>query len=195
MDLTPLQPIIIFTAPSGAGKTSIVRYLLAKVPKLTFSVSAATREPRKGEANGKDYYFLSLAAFQEKIQKNEFAEWEMVYEGKYYGTLRSELERIWKSGKVPVLDIDVKGAIHVQQQYPKHTLTVFVQPPGVEELKKRLEARGTETQDSLETRLNKAEYEMSFSRHFKAIIVNGDLGRACSEAEALVSSFLEQLCV
>lgn len=195
MDLTPLQPIVIFTAPSGAGKTSIVRHLLAHISQLSFSVSAATRQPRQGETSGKDYYFISQEEFQEKIQENAFAEWEMVYEGKYYGTLRSELERTWRSGRVPVLDIDVKGAIHVQQQYPKHTLSVFVQPPGVEELKRRLEARGTETKDSLETRLNKAEYELSFSKHFKAIIVNGDLAKACKEAEALIAVFLRELGV
>jgi guanylate kinase len=142
MDMSAQQPIVIFTAPSGAGKTSIVRYLLDKVPQLSFSVSAATREARQGEVDGKDYYFMPLALFQRKIQENDFAEWEMVYEGKYYGTLRSELERIWTSGKVPVLDIDVKGAIHVQQQYPLNTLSVFVQPPGIAALKARLESRG-----------------------------------------------------
>ncbi|TDW99872.1 guanylate kinase [Dinghuibacter silviterrae] len=186
------QPIVIFTAPSGAGKTSIVRYLLDRIPELSFSVSAATRAARKGEVDGRDYYFLPLAVFQQRIQENAFAEWEMVYEGKYYGTLRSELERIWALGKVPVLDIDVKGAIHVQQQYPLNTLSVFVQPPGVEELKKRLLSRGTETPESLETRLNKAEYEMSFQPHFKATIVNRELVQACVEAEALIRGFLRR---
>jgi guanylate kinase len=192
MDMTALQPIVIFTAPSGAGKTSIVRYLLANIPQLSFSVSAATRERRQEEVEGKDYYFMPLQEFQQKIQENDFAEWEMVYEGKYYGTLRSELERIWVAGKVPVLDIDVKGAIHVQQQYPLHTLTVFVQPPGVGELKRRLESRGTETKESLETRINKAEYEMSFSKHFKAVVVNRELKQACAESEALTRDFLRQ---
>jgi guanylate kinase len=194
-DMRALQPILIFTAPSGAGKTSIVRYLLKRYPRLSFSISAATRSPRADEVNGKDYYFLSLEDFQKKIQENDFAEWEMVYEGKYYGTLRSELERIWQLGKVPILDIDVKGAIHVQQQYPLNTLTVFVQPPGVEELKRRLESRGTETKESLETRLNKAEYELSFSKHFKAIIVNRELPQACLEAEALIGDFLKGLAL
>jgi guanylate kinase len=192
-DMRALQPIVIFTAPSGAGKTSIVKHLLTHCPQLCFSVSAATRQPRSDETDGKDYYFLSLEDFQKKIQENDFAEWEMVYEGKYYGTLRSELERIWQLGRVPILDIDVKGAIHVQQQYPLNTLTVFVQPPGVEELKRRLESRGTETKESLETRLNKAEYELSFSKHFKAIIVNRELPKACQEAEALIREFLGTL--
>ncbi len=190
MDMCAQQPILIFTAPSGAGKTSIVKYLLGAFPQLDFSVSAATRAARKDEVDGRDYYFLPLEDFQHKIQENAFAEWEMVYEGKYYGTLRTELERIWKMGKVPVLDIDVKGAIHVQQQYPMHTLSVFVQPPGVEELKKRLISRGTETPQSLETRINKAEYELSFSKHFDAIIVNRNLHEACQEAATLTTKFL-----
>src|ERR1043165_440386 len=130
--------IIIITAPSGAGKTSITRYLLHKYPQLDFSISAATREPRGKEKNAVDYYFVSVDEFQHKIHQNEFVEWEMVYEGKYYGTLKSELERIWNEGKVPMLDIDVKGAIHVQHQYPETSLSIFVEPPSVEELKKRL---------------------------------------------------------
>ena len=190
MDMSAQQPIVIFTAPSGAGKTSIVRYLLERVPQLCFSVSAATRQARNGEVDGKDYYFISLPEFQHHIQENDFAEWEMVYEGKYYGTLRRELERIWVSGKVPVLDIDVKGAIHVQQQYPQHTFSVFVMPPGVAELRKRLESRGTETPESLETRINKAEYELSFHEHFTRIIVNQSLQAACLEAETAVKAFL-----
>ena len=192
-DMRALQPIVIFTAPSGAGKTSIVKYLLQHAPDLSFSVSAATRQAREGEVNGKDYYFLTLEDFQKKIQENDFAEWEMVYEGKYYGTLRSELGRIWDLGKVPILDIDVKGAIHVQRQYPAHTLTVFIQPPGVDELERRLKSRGTETKESLETRINKAEYEMSFSKHFNAIIINRDLPQACREAETLVRDFIGTL--
>lgn len=192
-DMRALQPIVIFTAPSGAGKTSIVKYLLQHTPTLSFSVSAATRQAREGEVDGKDYYFLTLEDFQKKIQENDFAEWEMVYEGKYYGTLRSELARIWDLGKVPILDIDVKGAIHVQQQYPAHTLTVFIQPPGVDELARRLKSRGTETKESLETRINKAEYEMSFSKHFNAIIINRDLPQACQEAETLVGDFISAL--
>jgi guanylate kinase len=182
--------LIIITAPSGAGKTSITRYLLNKYSKLAFSISAATRPPRGKEKDGVEYYFLSLDEFQEKIKANEFIEWEMVYEGKYYGTLLSELERIWAEGKTPILDIDVKGAIHVQRQYPVNTLTIFVQPPSVEELKKRLEGRGTETPDNIDTRINKAAYEMSFNHSFDKVIVNDNLDHACAETEAAIKQFV-----
>ncbi|MES2646784.1 MAG: guanylate kinase [Bacteroidota bacterium] len=182
--------IIIITAPSGAGKTSITRYLLEQFPQLSFSISAATRECRFNEVHGKDYYFLSEEQFQEKIANNEFVEWEMVYEGKYYGTLKSELERLWKDGKIPVLDIDVKGAIHVQKQFPGNCLSLFIQAPNVDELRKRLESRGTETAGSLATRLSKASYEMSFKESFNAIIVNDVLENAQQKAAALVSTFV-----
>ncbi len=187
---TSNKKIIIITAPSGAGKTSITRYLLEKFPRLAFSVSAATREAREGEQNGKDYYFMSVDDFQRKIQNSEFAEWEMVYQGKYYGTLKTELDRLWKEKKCPLLDIDVKGAIHVQQQYPQTSLSIFIEPPSVRELARRLASRGTETEESLQTRVNKAEYEMSFAHHFNHVVVNDDLQEACEEAEALVSDFL-----
>jgi guanylate kinase len=183
--------IIIITAPSGAGKTSITRWLLDKYPAdLAFSVSAATRRPRSHESEGVDYYFMNLEAFKQKIQHNEFAEWEMVYEGKYYGTLKSELERIWQAGKTPLLDIEVKGAIHIREQYPASTLALFIEPPSVDELRRRLEMRGTETIESLLARVNKASYEISFKHHFDQIIVNDDLSRACQEAEAAITSFL-----
>ena len=182
--------IIIITAPSGAGKTSITRYLLTKYPQLTFSVSAATREPRKDEKNGVDYYFLGLGEFQEKIKNNEFIEWEMVYEGKYYGTLKSEMQRIWSEEKTPVLDIDVKGAIHVQQQFPHTSLSIFVLPPSIEELKRRLKVRGTENLENITTRLNKATYELSFSHSFNKTIVNDTLEQACAETEAAIKEFL-----
>ncbi len=181
--------LIIITAPSGAGKTSITRYLLSRYPKLAFSISAATRQARGKEQNGVDYYFISLEEFREKIKNNDFIEWEMVYEGKYYGTLKKELERIWAEGKTPILDIDVKGAIHVQQQFLKNTLTIFVQPPSVEELKKRLEARGTETPETIATRLNKATYELSFNHSFDKVIVNHNLQEACAETEAAIKEF------
>ena len=185
------RKIIIITAPSGAGKTSITRWLLDKYPAdLAFSVSAATRRPRSHERDGVDYYFMNLDAFKQKIQHNEFAEWEMVYEGKFYGTLKSELERIWQAGKTPLLDIEVKGAIHIREQYPASTLALFIEPPSVDELKRRLEMRGTETIESLLARVNKASYEISFKHHFDQIIVNDDLSRACQEAEAAITSFL-----
>jgi len=183
--------VVIITAPSGAGKTSITRYLLDHFPQLAFSVSAATRNPRSYEQDGRDYYFLSEESFLEKIRKNEFVEWEMVYEGKYYGTLKSELERIWKMGKVPVLDIDVKGAIHVQSQYPNSTLSIFIEPPSVDELKRRLQSRGTESLESLQARVNKASYEISFKHHFHHVVVNSYLSTAQEQAAEVVQKFLE----
>lgn len=184
--------IIIITAPSGAGKTSITRHLLNTFPQLAFSISAATRERRGHETNGKDYYFISPEKFQQTIQDNEFVEWEMVYEGKYYGTLKSELQRIWNNQQVPVLDIDVKGAIHVQQRYPHSCLSIFIEPPSVEELKRRLQSRGTETPRTLQTRINKASFEISFKQHFNKIIVNDDLEKACKQAEEIVQEFMSK---
>lgn len=187
----PLQnKIIVITAPSGSGKTSITRHLMQTYPQLAFSVSAATRQARGIEKNGVDYYFISEKDFKEKILHNEFAEWEMVYEGKYYGTLKNELQRIWDATKIPVLDIDVKGAIHVKQQYPDSALTLFIEPPSVGELKKRLEGRGTETAESLAARVNKAAYELSFKGHFDKVIVNDDLQKACTEATEIVKQFI-----
>lgn len=182
--------ILIITAPSGAGKTSVTTHLLEIFPQLEFSVSAATRQARENEVNGRDYYFMSLEEFQHKILKNEFIEWEMVYEGKYYGTLKSEMERIWKENKIPVLDIDVKGAIHVQQQYPNKTYSIFIEPPSIDELRRRLQGRGTETKESLGARINKAAYEISFKHSFSHTIVNHDLATARKEAVAIVGAFL-----
>ncbi len=187
-----MNKLLIITAPSGAGKTSITKYLMEKFSALTFSVSAATRQARGTEKDGVDYYFISPEDFKYKIQNNEFVEWEMVYEGKYYGTLKSELQRIWEQGKVPVLDIDVKGAIHVQQQFNEGTLTLFIEPPTVNDLKIRLESRGTETAESLAARLNKASYELSFKDQFDKTVVNADLQTACSDAEKIVIEFLNR---
>jgi guanylate kinase len=182
--------IIVITAPSGAGKTSITHYLLRKFPQLAFSISAATRAARSYEKNGKDYYFLSIDDFKQRIQKNEFVEWEMVYEGKYYGTLKSELQRIWDNNQCPLLDIDVKGAIHVKQQYPNTALTIFIEPPSVDELKRRLESRGTETPESLQARINKASFEISFKDHFDKNIINDNLENAFGKAVDIVKDFL-----
>jgi guanylate kinase len=187
------QKIIILTAPSGAGKTSITRHLLKKFPnELAFSISAATREPRGQEKNGVDYYFISEEEFTNKIQHEEFIEWEMVYEGKYYGTLKTELQRIWNDNKIPLLDIDVKGAIHVQQQYPETTFAIFIEPPSIDELKRRLSSRGTDNEESLNARINKASYELSFIHSFDYVVVNSDLGKACADTEALVCEFIRQ---
>ena len=184
--------IIIITAPSGAGKTSIVRYLLKKYPaKLSFSISATTRKAREGEVNGKDYYFITPEDFKKHIGNDEFVEWEEVYEGAFYGTLKSELQRIWNDNKIPLLDIDVKGAIHVQQQYPETTLAMFIEPPSIDELKRRLNSRGTESEESLTARISKASYELTFKHSFDHVIMNSDLKKACDEAEALVCEFIK----
>jgi guanylate kinase len=186
-----MNKIIILTAPSGGGKTSIMRHLMTRFPdKLAFSISAATRKPRGSEKEGIDYYFITPDEFKQKIEAQAFVEWEMVYEGKYYGTLKSELHRIWADGKVPILDIDVKGAIHIQEQFPGQVLSLFIQPPSIEELKRRLEARGTETPESLQARIHKASYELSFSHAFSRIIVNDQLEKACEDAEEEVRGFI-----
>ncbi|HRI21225.1 MAG TPA: guanylate kinase [Panacibacter sp.] len=186
----PNHKIIIITAPSGAGKTSITKYLLNKYPQLSFSISAATRAPRGEEQNGIDYHFMSAEVFQRKIREGAFIEWEMVYQGKYYGTLKSELQKIWDQGKTPLLDIDINGAIHVQKQFTKSSLSIFIEPPSIEELKKRLESRGTETPESIRTRLSKAAYEISFKDQFNKIIVNANLEKACTETETAIKEFL-----
>ena len=184
--------IIIIAAPSGAGKTSIVKYLLKQMPEqLAFSISCTTRSPRTGETDGVEYYFTSVEDFENKISKGELAEWEMVYFGKYYGTPVSELERIWEMGKTPLLDIDVKGGLNVRKRFPDRSLALFIQPPSLEELSRRLHARGTETPESLDARINKATYEMSYKGEFDHIILNADLDQACAETEQLVRNFLQ----
>lgn len=188
----PVKKMIIIAAPSGAGKTSVTRYLLEHMPnELAFSISAATRPPRKHETDGVDYYFISPKEFESMIARDEFVEWEMVYEGKYYGTLKSELRRIWNEGKAPLLDVDVVGGVDLQLLYPESSLSLFILPPSIEELRRRLEARGTETPETLEARILKAEHELSFQDKFNHVIINDDLQRACKEAESHVREFLK----
>jgi guanylate kinase len=191
MEKKEYDKMVIITAPSGAGKTTITRHLMSVFPQLKFSISAATRKPRQNEKDGIDYYFITPEDFQKKILNDEFVEWEMVYEGKYYGTLKSELRRVWKNDEIPVLDIDVQGAIHVQKEYPVNSLFIFIQPPSIEELKKRLEARGSESPESLQARIGKASHELSFKNQFEHIIENRDLDKACKEAEVLVKTFID----
>jgi len=187
-----LHKVIILTAPSGAGKTSIAAHLLQQMPLLSFSVSATTRAPRGNEKDGVEYHFISPSTFEGHIYQNDFLEYEMVYEGVYYGTLKSELTRIWDLDKVPVLDIDVKGAIKIQKQLAENCLSIFIMPPSIEVLKERLENRKTETSQSIQVRLDKAAYEISFSNQFNAIIQNNDLALACSETEKLITDFLQK---
>ncbi len=184
--------MIVITAPSGAGKTSITQHLMHTFSQLSFSISAATRQPRSSEKNGVDYYFITAEDFQKRILSNEFVEWEMVYEGKYYGTLKSELRRIWSENKIPVMDIDVQGAIHVQKEYPINSLFLFIQPPSVDELKNRLKSRGSESQDMIDIRVNKASFELSFKTNFQHVILNNNLQEACAEAERIVADFINQ---
>lgn len=188
----PIHKIIIIAAPSGAGKTSVVRHLLRVFEtQLDFSVSCATRTARANEKNGVDYYFISPAEFKNKIDQDAFAEWEMVYEGKYYGTPRRELERIWADGKTPLLDVDVKGGLNVKQNYP-NSLSIFIEPPSLEVLRERLMARGTESADSLEARVSKAALEMSFRNQYDKIVVNDSLPAACLTVESWVRTYLSE---
>lgn len=184
------QKIILITAPSGAGKTSISRYLLQQFPQLAFSISATTRPPRGAEKHGVDYYFLSPEAFQQKIAEDAFLEYEMVYEGRYYGTLKSEVNRMWQAQQVPVLDVDVQGARRVMELYPGACCSLFIMPPSLEVLRQRLTDRGTETPESLEMRLGKAAYEMSFAHLFHHTILNQSLPEAQAAAAAAVQAFL-----
>jgi guanylate kinase len=186
------KKVIILTAPSGAGKTSITQFLLANHPELAFSVSATTRAPRGTEQDGVDYHFISPAAFEGHIYQNDFLEYEMVYEGLYYGTLKSELDRIWAQGKTPVLDIDVKGAITIQKQLGNQALSIFILPPSIEVLKERLEKRNTESAEKMQMRLDKADYEISFSNQFNAVVKNEILITACKETAALIQNFMSK---
>ena len=189
----PSHRIVIITAPSGAGKTTITRHLLERFPdKLAFSVSAATREPRGREVDGQDYHFMSAPRFQELIEAGAFLEWEMVYEGKYYGTLMSEVERIWASGRAPMLDIDVKGAMRVMDQHRALCTSLFIKPPSLEELERRLRQRGTDPEASIRMRLEKAEFELSYADKFDHVIVNDDLETAVATAEAIIGKFLSE---
>jgi guanylate kinase len=182
--------LLIFSAPSGSGKTTIVRNLLSKFTNLEFSVSACSRGMRNGEVNGIDYYFLSPEEFISKINNNEFVEWEEVYPGSYYGTLKTELERIWAKGNHVVFDVDVVGGLNLKKIYGDSALAIFVMPPSIESLKLRLELRGTETQESLAKRVGKAMDEMTYSKDFDKIIVNDKLENAIIEAELAIKNFV-----
>lgn len=186
----PRGRLVIFSAPSGAGKTTIVRHLLGLDLRLAFSVSATTRTPRDHEVDGRDYLFMSVDEFKGRVRAGEFVEWEEVYPGRFYGTLRSELERIWASGHHALFDIDVIGGLDLKEIYQERALAVFVRPPSVEVLEERLRVRGTENGETLRMRVDKAVHELSYADRFDAVIVNDELATACAEAEAIVRRFL-----
>ena len=185
-----MSKLIVFAAPSGAGKTTIVRHLMSKFPQLAFSISATTREPRIGEQEGRDYYFLSTTAFQEKIKNDEFVEWDEVYANQFYGTLRQEIARLWALKRHITFDIDVKGALNIKKAFPEETLTVFVQAPNMEVLYDRLRARNTESEEQLQKRIKRWAEEASYAPHFDRILVNDQLTKAFKEAERLVGDFI-----
>lgn len=183
--------LIVFSAPSGSGKTTIVQHLLSQPElQLDFSISATSRAPREGEVEGKDYYFLSLADFKKKIKNDEFLEWEEVYRDNFYGTLKSEVARIWASGKHVIFDIDVVGGLDIKHIFPERTLAVFVKPPSIEELKIRLKKRKTESDDKINMRVAKASIELATAPQFDFIIENNNLEVALKEAYDLVSTFV-----
>lgn len=185
------QKLIVFSAPSGSGKTTIVRHLVKKYPFLGFSISACTRDKRgRSEENGKDYYFLTPDEFRRKIENHEFVEWEEVYEGAFYGTLKSEIDRIWDEGKIAIFDVDVKGGLSLKDYYKDKALTIFVKVPSVEELKERLKDRGTESEDSLSRRLFKVKFEMGFQDQFDVVLVNDNLDQTLEKAEKLLLDFM-----
>jgi guanylate kinase len=183
--------LVIVTAPSGAGKTTIVKRLLASDLPLSFSVSACTRERRSGEVDGVDYYFIGKEAFEDKIANDAFVEFEEVYEGSFYGTLKSELQRLWKDERIVLFDIDVLGAINLKRQFKEQALTIFIQPPSLDILVERLTRRNTESEASLKKRIAKAASELTYMDKFDKTVLNDDLERACKEAYDLVVAFLK----
>lgn len=183
---------IIICAPSGAGKTTLVKHLLDVFPDLRFSISATSRQLRSGETEGKDYYFITPEEFRKGIDEGDFLEWEEVYPQKYYGTLKKEIERIWREGKHVVFDVDVLGGINLKSYFGENSLAVFVKPPSLRVLEERLRKRGTESDDDLKRRLDKAEFEMGYAESFDRVLVNDDLTKTKREIEEWVKNFLRQ---
>ena len=192
METTVQGKLIVLSAPSGAGKTTIMRYLLQQDLSLSFSISATTRQPRGTEEHGMDYYFFSVEDFRQKIADGAFVEYEEVYPGCFYGTLKSEVERLTSQGKHVVFDVDVVGGVNIKKMYGKRALTIFVQPPSIEALQQRLQTRATDTPEMIATRIAKAAYEMTFAHQFDVVIVNDDLPKAQQEAEQVIRNFLAQ---
>lgn len=187
-----MNKAIIFCAPSGSGKTTIVKHLLSIDERLAFSVSACTRKQRPNEVHGRDYYFLSHEDFKQKIKNGEFLEYEEVYGGNFYGTLKSEVERIWAQGRAVVFDVDVEGGLNIKNYFGKDALAVFVKPPDVATLEKRLRERSTETEETIRMRVDKAVHELAYEKQFEAILINEHLETALAEAERMVNTFLSQ---
>ena len=182
--------LLLFCGPSGSGKTTIVHHLLKHNPQLKFSISATTRPQRANETDGKDYHFITVDEFKKRIRKNEFVEWEEVYKNGFYGTLKSEIEKIWRQDKVAVFDVDVEGGLNIKKQFGEQLLAVFVMPPSIDKLHERLQARSTETSESLAARLKKADLEITYAYRFDKIIVNDDLSVSLKEAQQLIDEFL-----
>ena len=185
-----LNKVIIFSAPSGSGKTTVVTHLLQEVPGLGFSISATTRKPRANEQHGREYYFLETADFEEKIKNTEFLEYEEVYAGIFYGTLKSEVERLWKDGKTVVFDVDVVGGLNIKKQFGEQALSVFLRPPSIEVLIERLRKRSTEVEHQLQMRIEKAKHELQFESSYDYVIVNDKLDETLLEAEKIVNNFM-----
>lgn len=185
-----MNKVIIFSAPSGSGKTTLVKHCLEHFPELEFSISCTTRNPRGTEKDGVDYHFISPEKFRQKIWEEAFVEFEEVYEDKYYGTLKSEVNRIWNDGKTVIFDVDVKGGIALKNYFGEQALSIFIMPPSIQELERRLIARATDDAETIQTRVEKAEQEMTFQNEFDKILVNTDLETAKAEIEKLVSEFL-----
>jgi guanylate kinase len=187
------EKAVIVTAPSGAGKTTIVKHLLGIINlKLVFSISACTRPVRKGEVNGRDYHFISVEQFKNMIDEGAFVEWEEVYKNSYYGTLKSEVERIWNMNHHLLFDVDVMGGVNLKSKFGENALAIFVMPPSMEVLKQRLEQRGTESDEKIKNRINKASLELKFAKKFDVIVLNDDLQKTLEETEKLVTDFLKQ---
>ena len=186
-----MRKLIVISAPSGAGKTSIVHYLLKNMPELAFSVSACSREKRENETHGEDYCFLGVEGFKNKIAENAFLEWEQVYPNQYYGTLTSEIERIWSEGNSVIFDVDVVGGLNIKKQYPAECLSIFIMPPSLEVLQERLIARGSESKESLQKRLDKAEEEIAINQEFDRIVLNDNFDIACKEIMGVISNFIK----
>lgn len=184
--------LIIVSAPSGSGKTTLVKHLLTTLPQLAFSVSCATRTPRPNEVNGKDYYFITTEEFRQKVERQEFAEWEEVYEGNFYGTLKTEIERIWAENKAVIFDIDVVGGINLKKIYPNNSLSIFIMPPSIEELENRLRCRQTESEEKLKMRVDKSAKELSMSAAFDTIVLNDVLDESQREIVRKVQTFLAE---